>query len=74
MSNHARKLNCSRARSQRKRDKRADKRREAKAYSKQTPKSQRRQSNIIFPKEWGGLFQSNRKARKTYVVTGEKAG
>lgn len=93
MSNHARKLDCSRARSQRHRDKRASKRRETQAHSKQTPKSQRRA--VQFPTDWLwsyqesrfreslqvkrgksniSVFQSNRKARKTYVVTGEKAG
>lgn len=74
MSNHARKLDANRRRGQKHRDKRASKRREAQSHHKQTPRSQRSRSNIIFPKEWGGLFQSNRKARKTYVVTGEKAG
>lgn len=74
MSNHARKLDANRRRGQKHRDKRASKRRETQSHHKQTPRSQRRQSNIIFPKEWGGLFQSNRKARKTYVVTGEKVG
>ena len=74
MSNRSRKLDCSRARSQRHRDARRDKRREAQSHHKQTPRSQRRSNILQFPKEWGGLFQSNRKARKSYVVTGEKAG
>ena len=50
MSNRSRKLDCSRARSQRKRDKRRDKRHEAQARSKQTPRSQRR--TVQFPTIW----------------------
>jgi hypothetical protein len=50
-----------RARAQRHADKRRQKREEARAYSKPTPKSQRRANTVKFPVEWGGLFQSKRK-------------
>lgn len=50
MSNHTRKLDANRRRGQKHRDARRDKRREAKAYSKQTPKSQRR--TVQFPTIW----------------------
>ena len=52
MSNHARKLDCSRARSQRHRDARRDKRREAQSHHKQTPRSQRRSNILQFPASW----------------------
>lgn len=62
MSNRLRKQDAHRARSQRHRDKRASKRREAQSHHKQTPRSQRSRSNVLqFPKEWQGLFQSNRR-------------
>lgn len=63
MANHKRKLDCHTRRKRRHSDKRASKRREAQSHHKQTPRSQRSRSNVLFPKEWGGLFQSNRKAR-----------
>lgn len=62
MSNHARKLDANRRRGQKHRDKRASKRRETQSHHKETPRSQRRRSNVLqFPKEWQGLFQSNRR-------------
>lgn len=63
MSGRLRKQNANRARGQKHRDKRRDKREAARSHSKQTPKSQRRANTVQFPREWGGLFQSNRKAR-----------
>ena len=50
MSNRSRKLDCHAQRKARHERKRAEKRRAAKAYSKQTPKSQRR--TVQFPAIW----------------------
>lgn len=49
MSNHARKLDCSRARSQRHRDKRASKRREAQSHKQTQPAFMRKSG---FPNNW----------------------
>lgn len=50
MSNKLRKQDCARARGQKHRDKRRDKREAARSHHKETPRSQRSRSNVIqFP-------------------------
>lgn len=64
MTNRSRKLDCSRARSQRKRDKRRDKRKAAQSHKRTPTKAERRAKTLQFPVQWGGLFQSNRRGKR----------
>lgn len=64
MSNKLRKQDCARARGQKHRDKRRDKREAARSHHKETPRSQRSRSNVVaFPTWFAPVFQSQKRKK-----------